>query len=117
MRRKIVYSEMALSKRKKIKKEIKDLYGQERANRFSAHVSAVISNLKEYPKMGVSMRDRYDLDCDYYMLLIEQNYFIYRIWDDKIIILEIFNEREDFMYQMFGIVTTSQETEDYWGEY
>ena len=36
--------------------------------------------------------------------------------DDKIIILEIFNEKEDFMYQMFGIVTISQETIDYWNE-
>lgn len=27
-----------------------------------------------------------------------------------------FNEKEDFMRQMFGIVTTSQETIDYWGE-
>lgn len=116
MRRKIIYSETALSKRKEIKKEIKDQYGQERANRFSAHISAVISHLKEFPNMGVSMRDKYDLDCDYYMLLIAQNYFIYRILDDKIIILEVFNEREDFMYQLFGIVTTSQETEDYWGE-
>ena len=27
------------------------------------------------------MRDKYDLDCDYYMLFIEHNYFIYRILD------------------------------------
>jgi hypothetical protein len=33
-----------------------------------------------------------------------------------IMILEIFNEKEDFMYQMFGISTTSKETLDYWGE-
>lgn len=32
-------------------------------------------------------------------------------------ILEIFNEKEDFMRQMFGVVTTSQETIDYWGYY
>lgn len=65
-------------------------------------------------QMGVSMREKYDLDCDYYMLFIEHNYFIYRITDEMI--LEIFNEKEDFMRQMFGIVTTSQDTIDYWGE-
>ncbi len=36
--------------------------------------------------------------------------------DNMIMILEIFNEKEDFMYQLFGIVTTSQETIDYWNE-
>ena len=59
---------------------------------------------------------QYDLDCDYYMLFVEHNYFIYRTTDEMIVILEIFHEREYFIYQMFGIVTTSQETLDYWGE-
>lgn len=62
------------------------------------------------------MREKYDLDCEYHMLFIEHNYFIYRIMNDMTMILEIFNEKEDFMYQLFGIVTTSQETIDYWEE-
>lgn len=114
--RRIVYSEIALSKRKAIKKSIKDNYGKERADKFSAHISKTIAELKQFPDMGTSMREKYNLDCDYYMLFIEHNYFIYRIMDEMILILEIFNEREDFMQQMFGIVTTSQETLDYWGE-
>lgn len=114
--RKIVYSAIALSKRKAIKKEIKEKYGQERADRFSNHISRTIASLKKFPDMGVSMCEKYGLDCEYYMLFIEHNYFIYRIMDDMVLILEIFNEKEDFMYQMFGIVTTSQETLDYWDE-
>ena len=114
--RKISYSPIALSKRKAIKKEIKEKYGQERANKFSEHISRMIAELKKFPEMGVSMRQKYNLDCDYYMLFIEHNYFIYRILDDMILILEVFNEKEDFMYQMFGIVTITQETLDYWGE-
>ena len=30
--------------------------------------------------------------------------------------LEIFDEREDFMYNLFGITTTTQDTDDYWDE-
>ena len=41
---------------------------------------------------------------------------IYRITDEMIMILEFFNEKEDFIRQMFGILTTTQETLDYWGE-
>ncbi len=114
--RKIVYSETALSKRKAIKKEIKETHGKERADKFSEHISKSIAELKKFPELGVSLRDKYDLDCDYYMLFVEHNYFIYRIFDEIILILEIFNEKEDFMYQLFGVITTSQDTLDYWGE-
>lgn len=31
-----------------------------------------------------------------------------------VIILEMFNKKEDFMKKLFGIVTTSQEKIDYW---
>lgn len=114
--RKIVYSEIALLKRKAIKKDIKERYGKERADKFSEHISKSIAELKKFPELGTSLRDKYDLDCDYYMFFIEHNYFIYRILDELILVLEIFNEKEDFMYQLFGVVTTSQETLDYWDE-
>lgn len=114
--RKIAYSETALSKRKAIKKEVKEKYGKERADKFSEHISKSIAELKKFPELGVSLRDKYDLNCDYYMLFVEHNYFIYRIFDEIILILEIFNEKEDFMYQLFGVITTSQDTLDYWGE-
>lgn len=114
--KKIAYSAVALSKRKAIKRNVKAKHGQNVADRVSNHISKVLSELKVFPEMGTSMRKQYDLDCDYYMLFVEHNYFIYRIMDDMIMILEIFNEKEDFTYQLFGIVTTSQETIDYWGE-
>lgn len=114
-RRKIAYSEIALSKRKAIKKNIKENYGKERADEFSRHISKHIAELKKFPKLGVPLREKYGFDCDYYMLFTEHNYFIYRILDDLILIFEIFNEKEDFIYQLFGVVTTSQDTLDYWG--
>lgn len=115
-RRRIAYSEIALSKRKAVKKDIKERYGKERADIFSEHISKSIAELKKFPELGVPLKEKYDLNCDYYMLFVEHNYFIYRILDDVILILEIFNEKEDFMYQLFGVVTTSQDTLDYWDE-
>ncbi|MBD5451980.1 MAG: type II toxin-antitoxin system RelE/ParE family toxin, partial [Lachnospiraceae bacterium] len=52
--RKIIYSEIALSKRKAIKRDIKEKYGRESADRFSKQVSKTIVRLKEFPQMGVS---------------------------------------------------------------
>ncbi len=114
--RKIIYSAIALSKRKTIKKEVKEKYGQAVADRVSDHIKEMLSKLKKFPKMGISMREQYGLDCEYHLLFIEHNYFIYKITDNEIMILEIFNEKEDFMYQLFGIVTVSQDTINYWDE-
>lgn len=74
MRRKIAYSEITLSKRKAIKKDIKERYGKERADKFSKHISEGIAKLKKFPELGISLREKFDLDCDYYMFFIEHNY-------------------------------------------
>ena len=114
--KKIVYSAVALSKRKSIKRDIMEKHGKEIADRVSKRMSRAIAGLKNFPEMGICMREQYDLNCDYYILFVEHNYFVYRILEDAVLILEIFHEKEDFMYKLFGIVSTSQDTIDYWGE-
>lgn len=73
--KKIAYSAVALSKPKAIKREIKERYGKYVADRVSKHISDTISKLKGFPEMGVCMREKYDLNCDYYILFTEHNYF------------------------------------------
>ena len=50
------------------------------------------------------------------ILYVQHNYAFYRIEGDVVWIIDIFNERKDFMWKLFGIQTTTQESEDYWGE-
>ena len=60
---------------------------------------------------------QYDGESDYSYIFVEHNYFFYRLTaNETILILEMFHEKEDFMRKLFGIVTTSQETIDYWKE-
>ena len=60
---------------------------------------------------------QYDVESDYSYIFVEHNYFFYRLTgENTILILEMFHEKEDFMRKLFGIVTTSQETIDYWKE-
>ena len=40
----------------------------------------------------------------------------YRIEKDRIIIVDMFDDREDFMYKLFGISSISQESLDYWDD-
>ena len=60
---------------------------------------------------------QYDVESDYSYIFVEHNYFFYRLTaNETILILEMFHEKEVFMRKLFGIVTTSQETIDYWKE-
>ena len=47
---------------------------------------------------------------------MEKNYVFYKVKPESIYVVNIYNEREDFMMDLFGIKTTTQETEDYWDE-
>ena len=65
-RKKITYSAIALSKRKAIKRDIKEKHGQDAADRISNDISKAVAELKQFPEMGISMREIYD----YYMLFV-----------------------------------------------
>ena len=47
---------------------------------------------------------------------MSRNYVFYRIEDKYIRIINLYHEKEDFMWQLFGGDTTPQETIDYWNE-
>ena len=48
------------------------------------------------------------------MLYVLRNYVFYQIKDDFIMIVDIYNEKEDFMWELFGIKTRAEEAENYW---
>lgn len=54
-------------------------------------------------------------NCGYSFIFVEHNYLFYRMKDkNTVLVLEMFHEKEDFMRKLFGVVTTSQETLNYW---
>lgn len=86
------YSQIVRRKLKKLRNELTQNYGEDNSQKTISKITKGVRQL-------------------------ETNYFFYRIKDkNTILILEMFHEKEDFMRKLFGIVTTSQETIDYWGE-
>ena len=67
-------------------------------------------------KKRIAVSAMYNIECDYRYLYVSHNYVFYRIESEKIIIVEMFDERKDFMYKLFGISTRTQESIDYWGD-
>lgn len=114
--KKVEYSQIVKKKLKELKVQLTAEFGLQTSKKALKKIMAAVRDLEVLSEKGVSISSRYQIDCDYRCLFIGHNYLIYRIEKEKIIIVEMFNEKEDFMYKLFGISTTSQESLDYWGE-
>ncbi|MBQ8663174.1 MAG: type II toxin-antitoxin system RelE/ParE family toxin [Eubacterium sp.] len=111
--------EYSLFVRKKLmilRNDLMARFGTEKAKEVISKITRAVKSLMLFEEKGISVSAVYGVECDYRYLYISHNYLFYRIEDDKIIIVEMFHEREDFMYELFGIKTTQQETYDYWKE-
>lgn len=114
--RKIEYSQIVRRKIKELKEDLTVKYGEEFSKKTVGEITTVIRRLEEFGQSGVRICEIYEIETDYYYLFVNHNYFIYRIEPDKIIIANIFNEKEDFMMKLFGLSGRTQESIDYWGE-
>jgi hypothetical protein len=79
-------------------------------------MTKAVRRLEEFSDSGVDISQMYDVDTDYFYIYANHNYFIYRIEGDKVIIVQMFNEKEDFMMKLFGMSGRTPESIDYWGE-
>ena len=114
--KKIKYTPDAAEKLREINRSISLQYGRKKAKDIVGNITATIRGLAENENMGPSVEMIFGLDSDYRYLYISKNYVFYSVENDSIRIINIYNEKEDFMWLLFGVDTTSQETMDYWGE-
>lgn len=91
-------------------------YGEDFAKKIVGNIMDSIGNFLMFPDAGVNMFARYGIVCDYLYTVSNRNYVFYRKEGEYIRVIRVLNEKQDFMYTLFGIKTTSQETEDYWEE-
>ncbi len=114
--KKVEYSLLVKRKLLKLKMELAGQYGEQKAKEILTAMADHVDILGQYEESGVCISRMYDIDTDYWYLFTNHNYFIYRIEEKKVIIVQMFNEREDFMMKLFGISGRTQESIDYWGE-
>ena len=114
--KKVEYSQIVRRKLKMLKVRLTAEFGTKVATKALKEITDAARGLETFEEKGVSVASMYDIECDYRYLFVGHIYLFYRIEADKIIIVEMFDDREDFMYKLFGITTTSQETLDYWNE-
>ena len=114
--KKLRYSPDYTEKIRKLKKYLDFQFDRDAREKVIKEIGNRVRSLRENEQMGVSVRDMYGVDTDCLCIFVAKNYVFYRVGPDCIYVVNIYNEREDFMMDLFGIKTTSQETEDYWDE-
>lgn len=114
--KKIKYSPDAADKLRRIKREITNQYGENKAKEIIKTIRNSINDLCNNEKKGPQISELFDIITDYRYLIVSRNYVFYRIDGNFIRIINIYHEREDFMYQLFVINTIQQDIIDYWEE-
>lgn len=114
--KRLKYSPDAAVKLRNIKRDVTINFGADVAKRVVSNMTRALRRLQQFERAGRSVEKTTGVPCDYLMIYVEHYYVFYRITEENIYIVDIFHEREDFMWKIFGIRTTSQETEDYWDE-
>lgn len=110
------YSALVRQKMKRLKEYLIKEFGDDIAKKVLKGITDDADILKEYEKSGVNIAKMYDIDTDYWYLFTHQHYLVYRFDEMCVTIVQMFNEREDFMMKLFGISGRTQESIDYWGE-
>jgi len=101
--KKIKYTPDAADKLRKMKKTISQEYGVESANKTLKSITEAIRGLCDYEEKGPEVSKMYNVVTDYRYLFVAKNYVFYRIEDKYIRIINLYHEKEDFMWQLFGI--------------
>ena len=112
----IKYTPDAADKLRMIKKEVSMQYGAKKASEVVKRITTSIKDLLVNEKKGPSVEAMFGVETDYRYLVVVPNYIFYKIEDTCIKIINIYHEKEDFMWQLFGIDTTPEETVNYWNE-
>lgn len=110
------YSQIVRRKMKKLQERLLSEYGDAITKNVLSAIIGDADKLTLFENSGIEISKMYDVETDYWYLFTNKQYLIYRIEDKKIIIVEMFNEREDFMMKLFGQSGRTQESIDYWGE-
>ena len=114
--KKIKYTPDAADKLRALKIAISQEYGSNNAKKIVKSITDAIRGLCEYEERGPEVSKMFDVVSDYRYIFVGKNYVFYRIEEKDIRIINLYHEKEDFMWQLFGVDTTPQETIDYWNE-
>lgn len=84
------------------------------ARKRKARLQKVIDDFEirlTFSNTGLPIKNLYDVEAEYekyFVVFSNKNYFLYYIDDKKVYVMEMYDEREDYARDMFGIIATTQ---------
>jgi len=112
----IKYTPESVDKLCGINRAVSARYGSKKAKEIIEKITGAIRGLADNEQKSPSVRNMFGVMADYRCIFVPSNYVFYTVEDYCIKIINIYNEKEDFMWLLFGLDTASQETIDYWNE-
>ena len=116
MKYKLEYSQIVKRKLKSLKKHLSAQYGEEFAKKSVKKITNRARDLQANPELGIDLSSMFKIETNFRKLFVNHNHLFYCIDENKVIIAEMFDEKEDFMNELFVISSRTQESIDYWGE-
>jgi hypothetical protein len=111
----VIYSDIVKEKLAVLQGKLIIMQGEGKAKKTMEAIVDSLDNLGLY-QIGDSIKDRYNIDCpkDWYILYSHMNYFVFKRTDEQVVVLQMFDYRQDFIYELFGIKTWN--SNDYWDD-
>ena len=114
--KRIEYSPDAIEKILQIGSYISVRFGKAKAKEVKRTITRRIRDLGENENIGQSVEALFRIPTDYRVLFVAKNYVFYNVTDSSIHIVNIYGEREDFMFKLFGISSIDEDSEAYWDQ-
>jgi len=106
---KIEYSPQALEELQRLRAYISTNWGEDISRKTLKKVTSDVRRLELYPMSGVNLGKIIDITTDYHYLFSEKNYVFLRIEFDRILIVRVLSEKQDYLQQLFGISSNPNE--------
>lgn len=77
--------------------------GSKYARRFSDKILSAVSQLGQFPELGVLRRDTLMGKHGFRALFVEQYVCVYRIEENTVVIYHLTDARKNYIYRIFGL--------------
>ena len=101
--KKIKYTPDAADKLRALKMAISKEYGLDSAKKIVKSITDAIRGLCDYEEKGSEVSKMFDVVSDYRYIYVSKNYVFYRIEEKYIRIINLYYEKQDLMWQLFGV--------------
>lgn len=116
--REVIFEKEVQYKLADLKARLIAIQGEEKGLKTLKSILTAINNLGTFASIGKNIKDTYNVECpdSWFLLYVNKNYFIFSKSETKITVLKMYDNKQDFIYDLFGMEMRSKESMDFWGE-